>query len=353
MGITFAGNMNLPPPVQSYSSHLEAITAATVEVANDSKRLAAKEAEAKFGKDIGVSCDGTWQKRDFSSRNDVTTVLTNMGANEGSKVIDTEVLTTFCAKCSQANNENTTLAKVRKHKCLINREGSAGKMEGTGIMRVFKRSQELYDLRYTRYLGDGDSKSYTDVSNANIYDVDIVKEECCGHVQKRMGKALINVVTEWKGKTLVIDKDGVLVQKEKPDTSSGEKLVCEIGGAGKLTGKAIKSIQGHYGAAIRNNVGDLSGMKDSIRAIHRHRSGNHDNCPSWCRSDDKTKADKNKLPSFVRELMKPAFTRLSAETLLTKCLYGGTQNANESYHNLIWPIAQNSPFVGRLGWSWL
>lgn len=40
--------------------------------------------------DITVSCDGTWQRHGFSSKNGVATVLTVAG--NASKVIDTETL---------------------------------------------------------------------------------------------------------------------------------------------------------------------------------------------------------------------------------------------------------------------
>lgn len=41
------------------------------------------------------------------------------------------------------------------------------------------------------------------------------------------------------------------------------------------------------------------------------------------------------------------FEDLSADSLLEKCLHGGTQNGNESYHNLIWKRCPKSVFVGR------
>jgi hypothetical protein len=47
-------------------------------------------------------------------------------------------------------------------------------------------------LHYTTYLGDGDSSSYARVVREKPYgeEVHIRKEECCGHVKKRMGKRL-------------------------------------------------------------------------------------------------------------------------------------------------------------------
>ena len=58
---------------------------------------------------------------------------------------------------------------------------------------VFRRSVEQYDLQYTEYIGDGDSKSYARVKNADpaIYDgVQTSKLECCGHVGAPQGRVL-------------------------------------------------------------------------------------------------------------------------------------------------------------------
>ena len=84
----------------------------------------------------------------------------------------------------------------------------------------------------------------------------------------------------------------------------GNKKVKGIGGAGKLTKSAVKRIQGHYGGAIRKNIGNLDKMKTAIWAIWHHGNGDHEKCSefSWC-----DKSDKNKLPSFVMEEIKGVF----------------------------------------------
>ena len=77
-------------------------------------------------------------------------------------------------------------------------------MEPEGAERIFWRSEERHGLRYTQYLGDGDSKSYSKIKNADppVYEgVEIAKLECCGHVQKCMGQQLTNKVSELKSTT--------------------------------------------------------------------------------------------------------------------------------------------------------
>ena len=77
------------------------------------------------------------------------------------------------------------------HDCTINHPGSAGSMEAAGVVNIFKRSVETKKLRYTTYLGDGDSKSFQDIVESNIYPGhEVEKHECIGHFQNRVGYRL-------------------------------------------------------------------------------------------------------------------------------------------------------------------
>ena len=71
-------------------------------------------------------------------------------------------------------------------------------------------------------------------------------------------------------------------------------------------------------------------MKKAIWSIFEHRSGSHKNCGDWCPSNSgKGDPNKNVLPKFVLEIIKPVFTVLSGDKLPDKCLHGGTQNTND------------------------
>ena len=142
--------------------------------------------------------------------------------------------------------------------------------------------------------------------------------------------------------------DKVTELKQKNFVHNG-KVVKGIGGRGGLTSKAIKRIQGHYGAAIRQNVNKTDKMKRDIWAIWEHRTGKHDHCGGWCPSKKNPPQDpnRNKLPDYVTEAIKPVFEILTDQTLLDKCAHGGTQNTNESFHNVIWARCPKTSFVGR------
>ena len=69
--------------------------AATKQVATSSMKTAVNKAKTEVGSDeIDVSVDETWQKRKYCTSNGVVKCLSNLGTRKGSKVVDTEVLTT-------------------------------------------------------------------------------------------------------------------------------------------------------------------------------------------------------------------------------------------------------------------
>ena len=74
-------------------------------------------------------------------------------------------------------------------------------MEAEGASRLYGRSLDKHKLRYIPFVGDGDSKSYAEVQKLSPYGaaVYIPKEDCIGHVTKRMGTALRKLVTTHKG----------------------------------------------------------------------------------------------------------------------------------------------------------
>ena len=52
---------------------------------------------------------------------------------------------------------------ISKHDCDINQEGSAGASEVSGLIECFMESERNRRLLYTSYIGDGDTKSYSEV----------------------------------------------------------------------------------------------------------------------------------------------------------------------------------------------
>ena len=192
-----------------------------------------------------VSLDGTWQKRGFSSLNGIVTAMSN------SKCLDVHVMSKYCKQCviwegrkgnPNYDSEQWKLIHYESGDCEINHTKSSGAMEAAGAIEIFCRSIEKNGLIYNKYLGDGDTSSFTEVVNSQPYanhgDIIPEKLECVGHVQKRLGTRLRNKIKSYKG------------------------TKTPLSGRGKLTDKVINSMQNYYGIAIRDNKNELYAMKN-------------------------------------------------------------------------------------------
>ncbi|GFV47116.1 uncharacterized protein TNCV_198111 [Trichonephila clavipes] len=227
---------------------------------------------------IAVAVDGTWHKRDYSSLNGVVCAT----SVENGKVIDFEALTKYCSSC----------------------------------------------------------KGFLTIKAKEYGDTEVEKLECVGHVQKRMGTRLRNILKMSKGIKL----------------SDGKN----ISGRGRLTLKEVDSIQHYYGLAIRKNLSSVEDVKRAIWAIYFHKLSTEDNpqhalCPlgedSWCGYNRSIVTGefyihKHSLPESILLKVKKVFRDLTEKDLLKKCLHGRTQNPNESFNKCIWERIPKTVFVG-------
>lgn len=56
-----------------------------------------------------------------------------------------------------------------KEECTKNHEGSSGSMEVESVKEMFVRSGEKFGVKYSDYIGDGDSKTFKAILNVNPY----------------------------------------------------------------------------------------------------------------------------------------------------------------------------------------
>ena len=291
--------------------------------------------------DIGVSFDGSWQKRGHSSNNGMASVIDLVTGLP----IDYEVLSNFCIKCSLAERDQFDSDDWKtKHapNCSRNFDGSSNAMEVECAKRLWRRSVEKHNLRYMTMVCDGDSKSYDAVCQDRVYgnQKSIQKEDCINHISKRMGTALRKLVDVLK--------------------AQGKS----ISGRGKLTKEKIVKIQNYYGRAVKDNANDIPLLKKRIFAILFHMCSSdehpkHMHCPpgekSWCffqRSLAKSEEPgshkhHDTISAEVGKQLVPIFERLSEPELLKRCSRAMTQNSNESLHNMIWKVCPKTIFVGR------
>ena len=365
---TFCSIMNMPCLSEpAYYQQVDIILKCLEEEAKEEMHLAGKrlcnmvlneqgEEDSDTPVDIAVSFDGTWAKRGFTSLVGVVFVI----ALDTGEVLDYHVLSKECKKCSTKKSkcssdeefEEWLIEHQATRQCDINFSGSSPAMEAEGATILWKRSVELHNLRYRWMVSDGDSKAHSAVED--IYDdCKVEKLDCVGHVQKRMGKHLMNLKAVTKGKLA----DGK-----------------SIGGKGRLSEARIKRIQRYYGLAIRQNTIETPNptekevnvavytMKKNIIAILHHSihaqdlTKQHRYCPrgesSWCKwqqdiaTGTKTYKQEDCLPEVFRELLRPTFTALSDDHLLERCVRGATQNRNESINSMVWARCPKHKYHG-------
>ena len=225
-----------------------------------------------------------------------------------------------------------------KHRdCAKNFAGSSKAMEKESAKRMWARSVNRYQVRYTEMLSDGDSTAFKEVVDLNPYpEHEIVKLECINHAHKRMGTALRKC-----------SKEGKLGGK----------------GVGKLTAKKCDTLQNYYRGAILDNQGSLDQMKNGIWAGLLHSMSTDDNpmhtrCSArWCwfrkAEEEGKKPDSHKhhagnfLKRDIGQKLIPVYHRMSSDSLLKRMQHGGTQNANECLNSVIWSRCPKTVFVGK------
>ncbi|GFY26179.1 uncharacterized protein TNCV_354951 [Trichonephila clavipes] len=214
------------------------------------------------------------------------------------------------------------------HICQCNFTGSSSKLEIVGASRIFLRSEKNRRLKYTQYYGDGDSKAFMSVKDT--YGLNsVTKFECIGHVQKRVGSRLRKLKTKTKG----------------------------LSGKVKLTDNFIDRLQNYYGIAVRSNVGNLTDMQQNVISALYHCASS-DKKPmhgQWGKkagvifsggaNGTKCSTKYAGLSNDVLNKIKPVYLELCDKQILSKCLHGCTQNANECFNGMVWQKVPKEVFV--------
>ena len=282
--------------------------------------------------DIGVSYDGSWHRRGYSSHYGVGTII----ELHTGLVIDTYVMSNYCSICCKGTSKHV-------HYCQKNFDGSATAMEVEAASIMFSRSIELYNLRYIRILCDGDAKTVATLNDSNVYeDILIIKEDCVNHVSKRLYSGIERLKKSTKG------------------TSQ------HLSGKGRVTQKLQKQLSVSYGQALKDGAPDVHKMQRAVMASLFHRMSTdsnpqHQYCPeggeSWCRyqvetsqgirDEDRQYVHKVQLKPECGELLVPLYKRLSAPDLLKRCTQMRTTNPNESFNAQIWRRAPKHLPLGK------
>ena len=134
-------------------------------------------------------------RRGHRSIHDVTTGI----SLSSGQVLDYEVYSKYCCACSSkqaavsaGKMTQAVFTAQQDHDVSKSTTGSSGSVEVQGAVDLWGRSSEHRQLFYTTFIGDGDCKGHHAVVEGMPYGAEcpVEKEECGGHMQKRIGGRL-------------------------------------------------------------------------------------------------------------------------------------------------------------------
>ena len=133
---TLCCSLNMPEPMTShnYDNISNILKGSAKVVAENSMSVAATELRgSNETADVGLSVDGTWQRKAFTSMNGVITAI----YVDSGKVLDVSILSKSCEGCvrmkpvKKSDHERYKLWKA-SHKCSLNYTGPSPIMEKYG-----------------------------------------------------------------------------------------------------------------------------------------------------------------------------------------------------------------------------
>ncbi|GFS70072.1 uncharacterized protein TNCV_748401 [Trichonephila clavipes] len=234
---------------QSYDGHLVGSNQLLLHVRKNVRKVYGSQNDKDIV-DIGVSYNGSWLTRGHTSNMGVGCVIDLLIGF----VIDYEVMSKRCEECEKAKfalEEDSAEFRIwfegHQNVCSATHVGSSGALEVNAAVKLWERSESI-GFRYTTLLSDGDSKSFLELKERNVYgsETQIKKEECINHVSKRLGTSLRPTVKDWRVKDV---------------TLGGKKR-------GSLKEKTVKKLTRYYTNATRQSKGDVEAMKTAIYATY-------------------------------------------------------------------------------------
>ncbi len=236
----------------------EKLTESMIEAGKEEKRLAEERGSYHDGVPaICVVVDGGWSKRSHKHSYNANSGVGIIVGKATGKLLHIGVRNRFCTACSRNIPKEA-------HDCFKNWNASASEMEVDIIVEGFTEAERVHGLRFTQFVGDGDSSVYpTLIQKVPGWGHAIRKLECANHCCKCYRGSLEKLVQDnpsYKGK-------GGLTEKMRRRLVSAAR--CAI---------KMRSRESDRQLGIRLLRADLiNGPK--------HCFGHHSNCsPDFCSS---------------------------------------------------------------------
>lgn len=240
------------------------------EAAEEEKKIAIENGDVgKDGKpEITVVCDGTWAKRSYKTNYNSLSGAAAIIGYKTKKILYLGVKNKFCMACAKGSATDT-------HLCFRNWNGSSTAMEAEILAEGFKCSEDMYGIRYTKFIADGDSSTYKKILETQPYSVTVSKIECRNHLLRNLCTKLRNISTN--------TKMGPAALRKKVHSKI---LKIRIG-----ISKAIK-----YRKAERDNMSiNSKNLKKDIMNAASHAFGEHKECAELSYFCKKTTPDEDNL----------------------------------------------------------
>ena len=204
---------------------------AMIEAGKQEKKLAEERDDYHQGVPcITVIVDGGWSKRSHKhSYNAKSGVGIVIGLCTG-KLLHICVRNKYCAACAQGVSQDN-------HQCYKNWEESSSQMV---ILDGFMKAEATHGVRYTKFVGDGDSSVYpTLLSEVPIWGRDIKKLECANHSCKCYRSSLEKLASDnpnYRGK-------GGLTQKMRKRLTCAARCAIKMRSQGSDRAQQIKKLE--------------------------------------------------------------------------------------------------------------
>ena len=140
---------------------------------------------------ITVILDGGWSKRTHKHSYNAKSGVAIIIGYETGKILFMGVRNKYCSVCALATN-----GKPPEHTCFKNWDGSSSAMETDIIVEGFKMCVQQHGVKYSKFIGDGDSSVRHALVSSIPWGFAIEKIECANHVVKCFRTHLETVVVD-------------------------------------------------------------------------------------------------------------------------------------------------------------
>lgn len=274
-------------------------------------------AENKVGADgvpeIMVVCDGTWPKRsyrkNYSSKSGAAAII----GFQTKKVLYLGIKNKYCMQCEIYKRNNV---EPTEHRCFKNYTGPSTAMEAVILSEGFKVSEKMYGIRYTQFIGDGDSNVHKKILEAFPYRKSVEKIECRNHLLRNYRTKLEELASR--------SSNGPLDLRRKLKSNILRMRISII--------KAIKYRKAeNYVHHIKS-----TNLRKDLLNIPNHTFGEHQNCSSYFCS--KTTPDEGNIVPRLKEFglfekIRQVFEFLAKNS--NSLIHNVDSNLAEQFNNVI------------------